>query len=328
MHLLDKLLGKKTAPEEDSDSWLEEYRELLFGEGHNDDTIMQSTRLKVSHMPDHLYKYRCFTPNHLKALEAGQLYAASITSLNDMKEANLVPTEAFRKDLCQKTYNIIRERTGNVLPEAHVETQQEIDDAITAHFRKVSGGKRGSGNFVVKFIELSRTVADKLREEALEKYLERLRTTYSICSLSARNDISKMWERYSEDHEGFCIEYDFKSFGLGNPVCDLICPVLYVEDNTIFINSLDEVDPVFVMMASSMKDRETWAYEKEWRRFYKREEAGKPQDMPKPTAIYLGEKASTDNTNWMKDFCSRNSIPLYRMKYNKKKDRFIPEKVS
>lgn len=328
MHLLEKLLGKKTEPEEDSDSWLEEYRELLFGEGHTRDTIMQSTRLKVSHMPDHLYKYRCFTPNHLKALEAGQLYAASITSLNDTKEANLVPTEAFKRDLRQRTYDTIREKYGLALPEAHVETEKEIEDAIIACIRKTTGRKRGSRNFEVKYRFMSRTVGDQLREEALARHVERLRTTYSICSLSARNDISKMWERYSEDHQGFCIEYDFKSFGLGNPVCDMIGPVLYVEDNTVYINSLDEEDPVFVMMASSMKDRETWAYEKEWRRFYKREEAGKPQDMPKPTAIYLGEKASDDNTNWMKDFCSKNSIPLCRMKYDKRKDQFIPEKVS
>ncbi len=38
-----------------------------------------------------------------------------------------------------------------------------------------------------------------------------------------------MWSHYSDQHKGFCVEYDFKELGLDNQVTRFIFPVIYQE---------------------------------------------------------------------------------------------------
>ena len=305
-----------------NETWQEEYRELLFGANHTEESIAKAIELKYNHMPKHLYKYRCFTDNHLSALKAGRLYATSTISLNDTKETNVVFSDNIEKLFIQKAYDCVKDQFG--FPPMQVGSVSEIEKAISGYYDKSETQNKDTNPYDASDLEVFHNVAVSCVDQVMELLRKRIRSSYSVCCFSAEKDINSMWGLYADSHQGFCIEYDFKSLGKHDQKCAFLFPVLYVEDTRIIMNSIDMIDPAVAMLATTLKERKEWEQEKEWRIIYDRSEDGKPQTMPKPTAIYLGEKANKQNQIWMENFCRENSIPLYRMKYNQITDHIEP----
>lgn len=293
------------------EEWMEKYRELLFDSDQSLFFTVLAARLKFAHMPDRLYKYRCFSENHIDALKKGVLYFTATNKLNETKEANIYITDQAEAPYYQSAYNEWRLVFG--WPAAKVSSYLDL---ICKSVSAIIGQN-------VDIEELKRNPLleafnqqDRIRtKELFEKEQATARARYSVCCFSKNNNSNKMWSHYADGHTGFCIEYGFKTFGLDDLTTAYLFPVMYVKDNRLFIDDLDQIDGNKALLAASIKEEE-WKYEEEWRYILPVREDGRALAMPKPTAIYLGERASEQNAIIIKEYCSDNAIPAYRMKYN------------
>ena len=306
-------------------NWLDEYYILMFGEDNSIDTYAKAAVLKFEHMPKHLYKYRTFCDSHKSALKRGVLYFSLTGSLNDVKEANICITAKAEIERLQRIYNEMRVIHG--FPQTEITSWDQMIYIINDFYKQRAEINKGFDVLSQpEFQTFLKGVEDK-RKEMIAKTIKDSRNMYSVCSFSASNDINQMWAHYSDSHQGFCIEYDFKSLGIDDMLTSLLFPVLYKDDNRVFINSYNEIDGNVGLAAATLKDRKEWGYEKEWRLVHGAKEHHTPQVMPKPTGIYLGENVKDENKKLMKEYCYENNIPLYQMKYNQQTNHFDSQKI-
>ena len=305
------------------DRWLIEYIYWLFYNDGSIESLAKAAVLKFEHMPDYLYKYRTFCDKHLEALRQGVLYFTATNSLNDIKEANIVISNKADSLIHQKIYNELREMYG--LPKARITSSTELMKAINDHFRRQAGEDIEGWDFAEteEFARFAKQL-ESIRENQLSLLQKQARNMYSVCCFSAANDINRMWAHYADNHQGFCIEYDFKSLGDEDLQTALLFPVLYLKDSRVFINDIAQVDGNSGMLSATIKEKAEWECEQEWRLVHHVKEHGTSQKMPKPTGIYLGERTNEHNTRIMMEYCAKDKIPLFKMKYNQLTDRIEP----
>lgn len=134
-----------------------------------------------------------------------------------------------------------------------------------------------------------------------------------VCCFSERVDSSVMWAHYSENHTGFCIEYDLSNCSFSS----ILFPVYYNSiPLTEFIDS-SSLTPVRYQYPLLFKDSD-WSYEYEWRLIYydllNLNSNNQLLEMPKPTALYLGANTSVEQDKLMFVISNEMNIPLYKMR--------------
>ena len=78
------------------------------------------------------------------------------------------------------------------------------------------------------------------------------------------------------------------------------------------------------MLAFTIKEKEEWAYEKEWRLFTHYNENSYPFRVPKAKAVYAGEKMENVDLKLLKGVCSDLQVPIFQMEENN--SGFVPVK--
>lgn len=306
------------------DSWLRKYIYLMFCIGNTEVTLAEAAILKYTHIPKRLYKYRTFCQNHVTALERGVLYFTATSHLNDIKEANIVLSDQAKIDYFQTIFNDIQGEYD--LPEAKVTNLKEMLDFLNSYFKEHSNKKDLDFSKSEEYKELEKELEEQ-QAEKMNNILQANRNMYSVCSFSAANDINNMWALYAQDHQGYCIEYDFKSLGEDSLFTALLFPVIYAEDNRLIVNDINRLNGNTGLLAATLKNKNEWGYEQEWRLVHDVKEHGTPQPMPKPTGIYLGVRTCEKDETIMKDYCYKNTIPMYKMIYNQNTDRIEPKLI-
>lgn len=177
-----------------------------------------------------------------------------------------------------------------------------------------------------------------------------------ISCFSEKNNSSLMWGHYANGHHGFCLEYDFKSIlkpcnkgcsdikGCNNfMLTPSIAPVIYSETRfdatshlftVIQASIISEIeapielyygDTLLISKCLLTKSAD-WEYEKEWRLFsppsVETIPAHKVIFSMKPTALYIGARASTQQDQLLSDICKEKNIPCYKMIQNYHGDDF------
>ena len=153
---------------------------------------------------------------------------------------------------------------------------------------------------------------DKIVKEVKEnqKYIQMKDNVRNMCLIGCMTDkmTDYMWEKYANNHEGICLEYDFEEVlktlrGQGL----IFFPVRYVEnrdsDSEIFLGPKEyaEIDDDTLMrrkyiLSCMTKNIVPYAKESEWRIFCEYAELppekddGKFFDFLAPKKIYLGKK--------------------------------------
>lgn len=297
------------------EKWHNAYLELMFGNNHTEKTMNVAAEIKYKHMPEFLYKYRCFSDNHISALKDDCLFSSSADYLNDIREAPIkILTDKLRQRALQKAYDKAREDEPQ-LPEASINNAYDI----AAQFHSLHAKRYGEMAFTYpepgadEVIDTIIEFINNTSNELLEKELQSIRNMYNVCSFSATYNEDLMWSHYADSHKGFCIEYNFKSLGITDERVQLLLPIIYQETPTIEINDLSEADGSLAMYALTLKSR-YWEYEHEWRSFYLHTEKPNPEAMPNPKAVYLGVKCSDENKQKMIEICEEKNISLYQMK--------------
>ncbi len=297
------------------ESWHSEYLDMMFGKNRTIETMNRAAELKYHHMPEALFKFRCFCDTHLSALQNDCLFSSSPDYLNDIREAPLtIITERIKRESLQHAYDEARKKDPR-LPEVAVKDENDIAMIFRSlYFQRGHGMEPewlypGQDTFITSIISWLQSKASDLvyQEQKI------LRNTYNICCFSSTIHEDLLWAHYSDGHKGFCIQYNFKKLGLMDDNVQLLFPVIYQAAPHITIEDLDSADGSLLMYALTLKS-DRWQYEKEWRRFYLHTDKPNPEALPKPEAIYLGVNCSKENRDKMLAICKDKCLPLFQMR--------------
>ena len=149
--------------------------------------------------------------------------------------------------------------------------------------------------------------------EPYETYIKSLRDFYqssiNVACFSESNDSILMWSHYANNHEGFCIEYDFSEILSENPLLlHSLHPVYYT--NEIFdLFNYRSTDKIFAQVLAAINKSDVWSYENEWR-FIKDSKEEQLQPFLKPCAVILGTKISCEDKATITEICTERSIPI------------------
>ena len=154
------------------------------------------------------------------------------------------------------------------------------------------------------------------------------RKEIGICSLSETNKSQVMWEMYSHNYEGYCIEYESNSsinFQLntfpvvyGNKRETNIIKILvgaFLESFVASISNgqISQIDRGLDYMHLFLTKFSEWSFQKEWRIIG---EANLKFPAPKIAAIYVGKKCSDENIHRILNWSREYGFDVYRQKDN------------
>lgn len=177
-------------------------------------------------------------------------------------------------------------------------------------------------------------VVTKSSAEAINKFVNHLRTSKIIASLTCRRDNSTMWENYANEYKGFCVEYELPAYNQitekqKNILVNLF-PVKYYKRipgvsvlpifeydfyKTLYDKELDIHDTIVELFRQLIYKKYEYNYEEEWRIILD-ESIARKIEFPFVKAVYAGYKIKKGNLNRLKNICAQKGIPLYQQVMN------------
>jgi Protein of unknown function (DUF2971) len=274
--------------------------------------------IKHPHIPPSLYKYRNFSDQHKHALSQGVLWRCSPERFNDPYDSVIFfDTERFPLEdhSVQELIKEMKQATASAMtwppkPILNPIRQGELRRKITEELLKNS-----PANIRAAVLRATDCHFQELNEELTRSMSKLIRGGFSVLSLSENSASVLMWSHYSENHSGFCIEYNLSR----DPLARLCYPVFYrkkLTDATRYLGKRDfrDFNNLFAMYTCLIKSDE-WAYEREWRLVLPTgaSDANSPMAMPTPSAIILGALVRPADEAWVRAFCTAHSVPLRRV---------------
>ena len=280
---------------------------------------------KEPHVPRARYKYRLFSDDHKDALKKGILWLSSPERFNDPYDSNvffdtdrfLMEVQSPQDFIASAKEMVVARRAGkpwSPKPISKPIRQGEWRRKMTRHLLVATPAVQRDA-----IIHATDAYFDDLKEQLVRQMSCAIREGFSVLCLAENSTSVLMWSHYSQDHQGFCIEYDFKKLAANYIRRRFCCPVFYrrkLTDATRYMSkvNLSDYNNLFPILMCLLKSDE-WAYEREWRiveaigpGYANREIA-----MPKPSAIILGALVRPADEDWMRSFCNDNAIPLKKV---------------
>jgi hypothetical protein len=169
----------------------------------------------------------------------------------------------------------------------------------------------------------AQVAADKFAPKLAAK-LANYRNHAKICSFSSRNDSILMWSHYSEDHTGFCIEYDISELRPDDSFCKNLYPVIYSNDlrnlgdfvERLIGRANDEGYPEEGPLLCMLIKFNGWEYENEWRIIRKtsRKENDGPMLAPLASRVFVGAQFDCSKNQNLIAICKEKEIRIERMR--------------
>jgi hypothetical protein len=248
---------------------------------------------------NHLYKYTRFDRNsYYENLFENVLYFPNITQLNDPFDSQVT----IRYDLCTEAQlDAILERS--------------IPNYDENNFEQKMKKKIAKDEFRLN---------PKLMEERLFNFVQQ---RVGIFSLAESKDNLLLWSHYSDDHKGFCVEFDaVKLYNLlinvfiWQNVKTFIFKVEYQDEFPIIIPTIDN-DEERLKKQFLIKSK-AWEYEQEWRILVL--DGTRENEIPEGVIknIYLGLNAVEENEKICKALLKKYNPNVGLFKAQKKKNEF------
>jgi len=344
--------------------WRNDLIKNLFSNDPNSINIKFAIDLKYENIPSLLYKYRHFEIDQknpkepLEILKSDKIYLSPPTSFNDPFDcaSQLIPGDIDQKFILESNPDLYKQRF-NLSDEEFNELMRSsnIIRAICRLFLRKSeqNNKKTPGTDDIKECE-------KIVKETPLGSSDKLKESINISSFSETNESILMWSHYAHNHEGFCIEYDFKKLGINHHITRFIFPVIY-SDNVIDIgkflsSSAKEFENVMLKFAEGIERNDNydksniqktlnfnnmilfrtainkskeWKYEKEWRYLLKNETPLEQKYFfaPKPKAVYLGAKIEEDNRDKILGIAQNRNFEVFQMEKESTKFALKPNKI-
>ena len=152
-----------------------------------------------------------------------------------------------------------------------------------------------------------------------------------------------MWAHYSNNHKGFCVEYE-KTLKPNKLLRGLVYPVQYSETRSDISDLMDEhinlsekrvydlnghlragteSQPlaVIMMMLYNIK-HSSWSFEQEYRLTVPSNTPGLPELAVKPSKLYIGLNCPKVYADRLKEIGKVLNIPVYTMKHSERSKSF------
>jgi hypothetical protein len=306
--------------------WRRQFQELITDQ--NPSTAERSwevaLNLKLAHMPASLFKYREVNPYSLQNLRTRRVWLSAATSFNDPYDSSCTVDHA--KLLLNMLRGLKANGTLPAFPGAPdisldptmIELLRSHEDPIEALITFAEDGGRKTRDIAREIVTALMQASVSVGQDTMKAGLYNMQSGMKVCSFSAA-PVTKgllMWGHYAKWHQGFCIEYEVKSF---NP--QVLHPVVYSEtryDFTSAVGPLRGSLPARSVMAAALHKHPDWAYEDEWRLAAPIGNASPPNGLsvsvPTPKAVYLGANIDPDDLSRVTDaLCSQN-VPVFQMR--------------
>ena len=144
-----------------------------------------------------------------------------------------------------------------------------------------------------------------------------------------------MWSHYTDNHKGFCLEYNFINTDIHPTLTDFLFPIIYREE--MYDMSIDLAERMwnaenynkYSMIHSLIVKSLEWAYEKEWRLISipLGKDSGFNLPFFKPEAIYLGSRMNDEDKDKLIDVAKKKQIKVFQMKMKTNQFRLISERI-
>lgn len=212
--------------------WKEELVEILFSSDPSKLDVKKAINLKYMNTPTSLYRYRDFDDGHsLDLLKTDKLLLSKPSRFNDPFDCALKlkvsdSPEYIGKVLADES-NLDYFKKHNISLKELKKAGRKKDPLHELIKRQV---KNNNPDLTLK--ERNKLIEEE--ENRIKGYnLDLgLKESIHLACFSETYESILMWSHYANNHEGFCVEYNFKELGLKSPVTRFIFPVIYTT--TVF----------------------------------------------------------------------------------------------
>lgn len=253
-----------------------------------------------------LYKYGRFDKdNYFENIFKNILYFPNISQLNDPFDSQI----PVRYDLC---------------------TDEQIDKLT---IRQIPNYDPNNFTHLMR----KKIAKDEIRlnpEAVLKRISGFVEERVGIFSLAQRKDNLLLWSHYSDNHKGYCIEFD--TIKLNN----LLIEVFLTQNVKAFIFKVNYDDnyPIIIPTVDSDEERlrkqfliksKDWEYEQEWRILVL--DGVRINGIPKGIIknVYLGLNVSTTNIDLVKNLLKKynSEVKLFKAKKAENKFALVFDKI-
>lgn len=308
-------------------------------------------------LPKYLYKYRYFDEKgyHVDALLNESIWLSNANNLDDPIESTL--KYRYQKKDFRNFYNdnfidlfkfILEE--NNIKYDVSDKEFNEFKDSCFTKNAKLKKNEfityfQNKGVETKKIKKILRTIDEYKKiifskpESEVSNYINgqlmnlntKLGELFITCSFSEDKNNNQMWAQYSNNHSGFIIEYDTNL--LNEKTRKSFSKIIYGEKPKINIfdllmmgyynynNSIPESFAKDLVLNLLTKSNE-WSSQQEWR-LIPFQETERLFKFPYISGIYLGNKISKENENYMINLAKTNNYKIYKLV----KDSVIGEMV-
>ncbi len=303
---------------------------------------------KREHMPKQLYKFFPFNQNSIKCIETNTVFMNNPKNFNDPFDCSLCvdKKEFIKKCLIEK---LIETRAV----EKGILSEEELMKLETSEFEENQSYFSNRNTFERILFELKYDVNNQkermgageiyriIRQinEEYSKGLGKLReNTAKITSFADLNEFQlttfmELWAHYSQNHEGFCVEYDLTKPIVNNNETEMILggllPCIYSAKQLVLskrkfykyvkripFTKHEKIEFEKNILLSFITKSSSWSYENEWRLILSNNICeiyeNKIPFFP-IKAIYNGCRMAKDNKEFIYQMAQRKGIEVYDM---------------
>jgi hypothetical protein len=303
--------------------WLDEYERLLKAPGAYQDALS----LKAQHYPLSLFKYRSVTARNLDALQRDYVWAGAPKTMNDPYDSYCkADWSRLARMIGRKNLRASLAKFEQFVPkfsDEDIARCEAGDDPLTEAMRLFL--ERTGGEYAAKasaIMEVFANVTQKNIIELTASTAEMARMAAKVASFSTVGTDVTMWAHYTDNHKGYCVEYDFRTLPPNDMRLRHLYPVLYAPsmvDATFMFEPAITMGPNdltvrWPIVVSSYKS-ESWRYEKEWRLIHTAGPtgAGIALLVPPARSVYLGLEIEAPDVVKISAIAKSKGAKIFRM---------------
>lgn len=303
------------------------------------DAIHSAYRLKDKNLPGKLYKFRGINDFSVSNFETDTVWICSADKFNDPYEC---ATTWSTKEVMRQFARLNLEK---IFGEANIEehlSAEEIDtirnssDPLREIYRFLIGKHEDiSEEQKEEIISVFAHIENDITQDMIDQMIQVIQSGMKICSFSSRVDSIIMWGHYADKHRGFAIEYDVTSWPTGDIRRKILHPMIYRQDlfnsTKYHLQGMTRRDFNFLFgTIAAIHKSPDWSYEHEWRFVIPMGKSLPDQNylMPKPSAVYLGSRITSENKKRLSEIAAKKRIPIYQMGLSTSEFKLVPRDIN
>ena len=271
--------------------WVEELMQHMCVREISLDSIKAAQRLKHRNFPESLYKFRGVNECSLSNLRDATLHLTFAKTFNDPYDSVADFDPCFGLTTVERVLSRIQGASAD-MRQAILSAEDPMLEVLRILFSQSDAiGQVALSKLACELNGNYRAFATK----AVTEMNRQLQGIYKICSLTERLDSLPLWAHYASNHEGFVMEYDFRSLPFESVVGLSLWTVRYsgVFNASELLLGLQTGQPFNILfgLIAALHISPDWKYEEEWRLVLVDGEDAPPINFCAPLkAVYLGSK--------------------------------------